>query len=134
VISMDQEIERYMTLPYRIELAPDEGGWFVSIPDLPGCLSQGFTPEEALEMIRDAQRLWIQVALEDGLVIPLPRDDDEHDYSGKFNVRVPKNLHRDLARAAKAQGTSLNLYIATTLARAVASDALLATSWQDEEP
>ena len=44
----------YMSLPYRVELIPDEGGWFVSIPDLPGCMSQGETPDQALEMIRDA--------------------------------------------------------------------------------
>ncbi len=130
--TIGNEIKRYMALPYCIELAPDEGGWFVSIPDLPGCMSQGTTPQEALEMIRDAQRLWLQVALEDGMAIPPPHAEDEHNYSGKFNVRVPKSLHRDLVRAAEAQGTSLNLYIATTLARAVASDALLAATAASE--
>jgi antitoxin HicB len=67
-----QTIDWYMSLPYRIELVPDEDGWFVSIPDLPGCISQGRTPEEAVEMIRDAQRLWLQVALEDNKPIPEP--------------------------------------------------------------
>lgn len=96
----------------------DEGGWFVSIPELPGCISQGLTPEEALEMIRDAQRLWIQVALEDGDPVPLPTV-EAHSFSGKFNVRVPKDLHRRLVFEAEKQGVSLNLFVATALARSV---------------
>ena len=114
---IEREVERYMALPYRIELIPDEGEWVVAIPELPGCLSQGETPEEAIKMIREAQRLWLQVALEDGRPIPAPRP--EEDYSGRFNVRVPKRLHRDLVRAAEAEGVSLNLFVATALARAV---------------
>src|SRR5688572_8634307 len=110
------ELERYMALPYRVELVPDEDGWFVSIPELPGCISQGTTSDEALEMIRDAQRLWLQTALGDGISIPEPGA-SKHSYSGKFNVRVPKSLHHDLIRAADAQGVSLNLYIATALAQ-----------------
>lgn len=65
-------LERYMGLPYRIEIFQDDWGWFVSMPELPGCISQGATPEEALEMIRDAQRLWLMTALEDGDSIPEP--------------------------------------------------------------
>ena len=114
---IEREVERYMALPYHIELIPDEGEWVVAIPELPGCLSQGETPEEAIQMIREAQRLWLQVALEDGRPIPAPRP--EVDYSGRFNVRVPKRLHRDLVRAAEAEGVSLNLFVATALARAV---------------
>jgi antitoxin HicB len=116
---VNSRLEQYMALPYRVELVPDEDGWFVSIPDLPGCISQGTTPDEALEMIRDAQRLWLQTALEDGISIPEPGAMGKHSYSGKFNVRVPKSLHRDLIRAADAQGVSLNLYIATALAQSV---------------
>jgi antitoxin HicB len=114
---IEREVERYMALPYKIELIPDEGEWVVAIPELPGCLSQGETPEEAIKMIREAQRLWLQVALEDGRPIPAPRP--EGDYSGRFNVRVPRRLHRDLVRAAEAEGVSLNLFVATALARAV---------------
>ena len=68
-----RDVDDYMSLPYPIELIPDPEGWFVAIPDLPGCMSQGETAEEALEMIRDAQRGWIDLALEDGREIPLPR-------------------------------------------------------------
>jgi antitoxin HicB len=118
-IDSEQEIKRLMVLPYRIEMIPDDDGWFISIPDLPGCISQGSTIEEALEMIRDAQHMWLQTALEDGIAIPEPGSADQREYSGKFNVRVSRSLHRDLVRAATLEGVSLNLYVATALARAV---------------
>ena len=112
------DVERYMTRPYRIELTPADGEWVVSMPELPGCLSQGDTIEEALAMIRDAQRAWISARLEDSLSVPLPAE-DEHSYTGRFIVRVPKDLHRSLVHAAAAEGVSLNLYVATVLAQAV---------------
>ena len=47
---------------------------------------------------------------------PLP---PEEDYSGKFVVRVPRSLHRDLVETAEQEGVSLNQYINVVLARAV---------------
>lgn len=113
------DLESYMALPFRIELIPDaeDGGYVVRIPDLPGCMSQGDTVEEAMEMIRDAQRGWLTVALEHGDPIPEPRG--AGGYSGQFNVRLPKSVHRALAEAAGAEGVSLNLYVATVLAHSV---------------
>ena len=37
------------------------------------------------------------------------------EYSGKFNVRVPKNLHADIATKASAEGKSLNQWVVDTL-------------------
>ncbi len=116
---IEKTVERYMALPYRIELIPDpnDGGWVVAIPDLPGCLSQGDTVEEAMEMIRDAQRGWLAVSLEKDAIIPAPQDIDE--YGRRLNVIVPRTLYRDVARAAEAEGVKLNLFMVTALARAV---------------
>ena len=43
-------IDEYMKLPYKMEIIPDteEGGYAVSFPDLPGCLTVGDTIEEAI--------------------------------------------------------------------------------------
>ena len=49
-------------------------------------------------MIRDAMAAWLEVALEDGQIVPEPKPAE--DYSGKFVVRVPKSLHRDLVETA----------------------------------
>ena len=46
---------------------PDEGGFVVSFPDLPGCITCGETLEAAVANAADAKRAWLQAALEDGL-------------------------------------------------------------------
>jgi antitoxin HicB len=102
--------------PVTIEEAP-EGGYFTQIKDLPGCYSQGETVEEAMEMIEEARRLWLESAYEDGLDIPLPEGNKE--YSGKFNVRIPRSLHRKLDEMAEKEGVSLNHFLVSTLSRAV---------------
>jgi antitoxin HicB len=60
---------------------------------------------------------WLEVALEDGVEIPEPRDPDA--FSGRFLLRIPKSLHAELAERAELEGVSLNQYVSTTLARAV---------------
>lgn len=115
---MIKDISYYMNLPYTRELIPEpEGGWFIRIKELPGCMSQGETAEEAIQMIEDAMRGWLEVALKSGTPIPEPRAEEE--YSGKFVVRVPKSLHRKLAEIAERDGVSLNQWINTALAEAI---------------
>jgi predicted RNase H-like HicB family nuclease len=114
------EAEDYFDLPYAIELVQDTDeagrrGWVAEIEELPGCISQGATPEEAIANVRDAMLGWISVAIEDGRDIPQPRALGT--YSGKFIVRVPSSLHADLVRTAAREGVSLNQLVATTLAR-----------------
>ena len=117
---MEKTVEYYMGLPYTIELQRDPvEGWFVRVKELPGCMSQGETPEEAIEMIQDAMQGWLEVSLEMGDAIPEPRP--EEDYSGKFVVRVPKSLHRQLVETADREGVSLNHYINVALAQAVSA-------------
>ncbi len=53
------------------ELQPEpEGGYTISVPSLPGCISYGRTFEEAIEMIKDAMEGWLAVAREEGVPIP----------------------------------------------------------------
>ena len=48
-------------------LTPDEGGGYAAtVPDLPGCMSDGDTPEDALTNVRDAIAAWIAAAREMG--------------------------------------------------------------------
>ena len=115
---MNKSIEYYLSLPYTRELIPEEdGGWFVRIKEFPNCMSQGDTPEEAMRMIDDAMLGWLEVELEEGEPIPEPKEDE--DYSGKFNTRVPKSLHRKLVEIAEADGVSLNQWIVSALSEAV---------------
>ena len=51
----------------------DEDDCFVtSVPDLPGCMSDGKTPEEAIKNTQTIISEWIEAALEDGDAIPKP--------------------------------------------------------------
>ncbi len=48
----------------------DEGGYTITVPSLPGCISYGETFEKAMEMIKDAIEGWLAVAREEGVPIP----------------------------------------------------------------
>lgn len=115
---MNKTLEYYADLPYTIELRNTPGeGWFARVRELTGCMSQGETAEDAIANIQEAMHLWLEVSLDQGDAIPEPRPEDE--YSGKFVVRVPRSLHRDLAETAEREGVSLNHFINTALAQSV---------------
>jgi predicted RNase H-like HicB family nuclease len=68
-----KDLDYYLSLPYTIELTPDEDGfWFAEIPLLEGCMTNGSSRADALEMIDDAKRAWLETALSLGLTIPEP--------------------------------------------------------------
>lgn len=104
-----------MALDYPMEITRDEFGFFVRIPDLPGCESSGGTITEAMESIEEAKELWIEAAIDTRRSIPVPRGEDE--FSGKFVVRVGRTIHRDLVRIAALEGMSLNAFVSAALAR-----------------
>jgi predicted RNase H-like HicB family nuclease len=112
---MKRTVEEYMALPYTIEITADEGSYFVKVKELDGCMSVGESREDALAMIEDAMRGWLDVALEDGLEVPLPETQQEGRYNGKFPLRLPKSLHRKLAEAAERDKVSLNQYLVMLL-------------------
>ncbi len=114
-----KSLKYYLSLRYPVTLVPEaEEGYSAMIPDLPGCLSVGETPEEALAMIEDARRLWIETAYENGDEIPLPSTG--RTYSGRLLVRMPRSLHRRLAEGAAREGVSLNQYVVALLQEASA--------------
>ena len=73
--SINEEVEKYMQLPYTIKLIKeDDGTYYVAADEFPGCASMGDTANEAMEMIQDAMRGWLESNLERGLEIPLPKN------------------------------------------------------------
>ena len=67
-------LEEYMAMPYRMEIVEDkdEGGFVVSYPDLPGCLTCGETIETAVTNAVDAKKAWLEAAIEEGIDIYEP--------------------------------------------------------------
>ena len=64
------------SLEYPVIVSPlppeDGGGFSATVPDLPGCMSDGETPEEAIANVRDAIVAWIEAASDMGRPIPPP--------------------------------------------------------------
>ncbi len=109
-------LEDYLALRYPFNVIADpDGGYVVVFPDLPGCMTQVESLDELPAMAEEARRLWIETAHEQGHDIPLPSHPEG--YSGKFNLRLPRSLHRSLAEAAEREGVSLNQYVLSLLSR-----------------
>jgi antitoxin HicB len=65
-----------MKLEYSVRIErlaeSDGGGYLAIVPDLPGCMSDGETPEEALKNVQEAIASWIEAAKEWMMDIPQP--------------------------------------------------------------
>ena len=82
------------------------GGYLVTFPDLPGCMSDGETIAEAIENAAEAEAVWLKAA-------------SKWDKPGpkKLVARLPVSLHHDLTVKASQEGVSLNTLIVTMLSR-----------------
>lgn len=115
---LQHDVQSHLAQPYTRELVRnDDGTWFARVVEFAGCMTEGDTPQEALANLDDAMASWIHAHLTDGHAIPPPLSSDR--YSGKFLMRVPKTLHRELARRADLEGVSLNQFVLSALARAI---------------
>lgn len=108
-----------MKLDYPFTIRPlgdeDGGGYLIEFPDLPGCMSDGETIEEAVANGADAMHGWIEAMRAAGREIPPPSVADDGAFSGKWQQRVPKSLHRRLAERAGREGVSLNTLVVSLL-------------------
>lgn len=111
--------DEYLRLPYTrlVQEMNDESGhyFYGKILELDGCQSTGDTIEELYQNLNEAMEGYLEVKLENGLEIPQPMSKDN--YSGKFNVRIPKTLHQKLSIEAEEEGVSLNQYVLYKLSK-----------------
>jgi antitoxin HicB len=103
---------------YPFEVRPlskeEGGGYLIEFPDLPGCISDGETPEEAIRNGQDALKGYLLTLKEFGK--PAPRPGATSGASGQWRQRVPKSLHARLTARAKAEGVSLNTLVTAMIA------------------
>jgi predicted RNase H-like HicB family nuclease len=57
---------------YAVVIEKAEGNYSAYVPDLPGCVATGATPEETEREIREAIELHLEGLREDGAPIPPP--------------------------------------------------------------
>ena len=104
---------------YPFDLRPlskaEGGGWLITWPDLPGCMSDGETPEEAIENGRDAFAGWVSVRQVD-LKKPMPKTSVGANKPARFVLRTPQTMHKRLVAKAEAEGVSLNTLVTTFIA------------------
>lgn len=99
---------------YRFDVIADpDGGYVIRFPDLPGCMTQVEDIDEVGPAADEIRALWIETTFDLGQDIPLPTYPEE--FSGKFNVRIPRSLHRDLVHLAADEGVSLNQLVVSLL-------------------
>jgi len=62
---------------YEVHIRPlteaEGGGFLAEVPELPGCMSDGETPQEALKNVYDAIVCWMEAAREMGRQVPQPK-------------------------------------------------------------
>ena len=117
-------------MPWSRTVAADENGVYVAaVPELDGCLAEGETAGEALTNLDEVLEEWLEIAVEDEVNIPAPRRLDDTDFSGRFSVRVPRSLHRDLSEWAAQEDASLNQLLVTVLTQAATRRA-----WRPQTP
>ncbi len=118
-MTVHQQHKEVPVLNYPATVLPMEKGegFIVELADLPGCIADGDTVEEAMRQIELAAEEWIAAARELGREIPQPRSLDN--YSGKWVQRVPKSLHMKLSAVAQKEGVSLNALAVALLAEGV---------------
>lgn len=113
--------KKIKALPYPFTIRPllpeEGGGYLIEFPDLPGCMSDGETPEEAMINGKDAMESWLSCARKFQDHIPKPSIPPSPSlYSGKVLQRFPKTLHAKLAMRARQEGVSLNQLILSFVA------------------
>ena len=103
---------------YRFTVRPmtdEEGkGYLIEFPDVPLCMSDGATVEEAIVNGRDALKCCLLTMKEFG--DPIPQPGSAGVASGQFRLRVPKTVHARLTSRAEQEGVSLNTLVTAMIA------------------
>ena len=71
---MKKTLNNYLRMNYRMEITEDkdEGGFVVSFPELPGCITCGETVDSAVANALDAKKAWLEATIKEGLEIREP--------------------------------------------------------------
>lgn len=103
---------------FSIELFRDEDGdWLAHFEELPNISAFGDTPQDALLELKEAWEATKESYASHNEPIPLAPA--RKDYSGQFNVRIDKRVHRALAIEAARVGVSLNALVSQKLSLSV---------------
>jgi predicted HicB family RNase H-like nuclease len=100
---------------YRVTWSDDDNEYVGLCIEFPSLSWLAKTPERALKGVRDLVSNIIKDMKENNELIPEPIASKQ--YSGKFMVRIPPEIHRDLAIKAAEAGVSLNRLASSKLSQ-----------------
>ncbi len=100
---------------YRVIWSEDDNEHVGLCAEFPGLSWLARTPEAALKSIRKLVRDVVNDMQDNGEPVPAPLSSKR--YSGKFMVRVPPEIHRNLAIKAVESGVSLNRLVSSKLSQ-----------------
>ena len=106
-INNQKSIEKYLSLQYTKALTQTNlGTYFAKVMEIPECIAEGKTPDEAFRLLEVSLRHYFMDAIENDRDIPVPMGVEK--YSGKFVVRLKPSTHCELAKKALQKEASLN--------------------------
>jgi len=106
-------MDTHMHYTYRVTWSEEDQEHVALCAEFPGLSYLAAAPAEALECLLETVANVVTDMQENGEAIPEPIATKS--YSGKFQVRIPPEQHRNLAILAAEQGVSLNRLIASKL-------------------
>lgn len=100
---------------YRVRWSAEDGEYVATVAELPSLSWLSPSPEQAFAGLRTLVADVVTDMERSGEEPPTPLA--ERSYSGRFVVRVPSELHRELVLSAAEQNVSLNHLATQRLAR-----------------
>jgi antitoxin HicB len=131
--TVPQQARQLAAQPYTFTLTQGEDSvWTSSVLEMPGVISEGDDPNEAIKMAQDALALMIEIRLEDDLEVPEPLRTRE--FSGRMQLRLNPELHRRAVMRASEENVSLNRWLAASIARSIGVTAASVAEPQPRPP
>ncbi|MBI4405157.1 MAG: type II toxin-antitoxin system HicB family antitoxin [Deltaproteobacteria bacterium] len=98
---------------YRTYWSDDNGYYIARCLEFPSLTADGPTPEAAVRELSDLVDFCVNDMKKEGESIPIPFGDRK--FSGEFRLRIPPQLHRELAVESEETGISLNQIVLSRL-------------------
>ena len=104
----------------HVAWSEEDACFIATVAEFPRVSAFGDTQAEALQELEIAFRGVLEIYEEEGLALPVPVVKERPDLpSGKFQVRLPRHLHKRLADAARDEGVSINALLISIIAEAL---------------
>ncbi len=100
---------------FNVAWSETDGVFIGRVTEFPSLAAHGSSQEKTLREIRSVVQYVLEDLAAEGVAIPVPVG--KRSFSGKLNLRMPKDLHRRLALESEMQGVSLNALINSKLQR-----------------